>query len=339
MSEGSPRRDFLHGLRTPSVPALASASATVMALGALCVVTIRPSWLADGRVRWLASGPDDDYAFATAMAHGLTAGPGAVILLGGSGTRESFTSEADLEERLGGRDVVDLTTDAQTIIESAGLLERLPDLAGRRVVVGISPHRVEPSIDDLRVVAEQPRLGFDSPVIDEELGRLGFPARARTGWPFLDHRDFWVLRLPYLPLNLLRLGVDKQQHRYHHRSPLSEAELGADWPGQRARVEANGRLHLDALERLVARVRAQQGSVVLLTAPSWRDWSADPAEQAYYDAYDRLTADFAARTGLDLWTLDREAALTHADFRDPAHLNNHAAQERYTAVLASRLDD
>lgn len=336
---------FRTGLTTPSVSALASLSAGVMLLGALSVWGVGPWMLVDGRVRWLASAPDDDYAFATAQALDLRDSPvpaERIAIAGGSGTRESVSSAEDLARRveaLVGRPVpvVDLSTDAQTTLESVAVLDGLPMGPGTVVLLGISPHRLQVTEAELQEQMAAPRFAFHSERLDAELRGLGWPVAARTGWPMVDDRNFWVLRLPRVPLNLLRGGVDRSAHRYVGLPPLTPAQIPTDWPALRARLEASAPRNTAVLERLIADLRSRGATPVLLAGPSSPGWFGHPDEDAYHRFAEAQADDLATRTGTPLWRLDRDAGLVHGDFRDPAHLASPDAQARYTSVLAGRI--
>lgn len=338
----TPREDFLHGLKTPSISALAGAAATVYALGALCVATVGPSWLTDGNVRWLASGPEDDYAYATAAVLEMDPGDETVVILGGSGTRESLSTEADLEQALAERlgrpiDVLDMTTDAQTLIEGAGLLDEVGAPPHLLVVFGVGGHTLSTSTDDLYVPYSMPRLGFRNGVIDGEFARLGWPAARETGWPLVDNRNFYLVRLPFIPVNLLRGGTERAQHRFLGLPPLAAENIHTDWSHLLGRFRENHAMNLEILGRSVDRVRERGGRAVILEAPAWEAWFGSDEESAFYAEVHGAIARFAKDRGLPVWTLDRDAGLAHADFRDPAHLNNTDAQERYAQALVGRL--
>ncbi|MEZ4320683.1 MAG: hypothetical protein R3F61_24595 [Myxococcota bacterium] len=342
------REDFLQGLTTPSVSALAGAAGTVYLLAGLSVALVGPGWLTHGNVRWLASGPEDDYAYVTASVLDRTLSPDptaqsreTVVILGGSGTRESLTDEADIEHRLAERlgrsvDVLDMTTDAQTVIEGAGLLETV-DARPLLVVMGLGGHALATTADDLYTPYSMPRLGFRSPVVDSEFEQLGWPPLRETGWPLVDNRDFYLVRLPYLPVNLLRGGTSRAQHRYLGLPPLEPDQIRTDFADLLDAMRANRDLHLGVVGRSIDRVRAGGGEVVILEAPASEAWFGTPEESSFYAEVRASFANFTASRQVPLWNLDTEARLVHDDFRDPAHLNNTAAQARYTNALVDRI--
>lgn len=338
----SAARALWTGLTTPSTTALASASATVFGWLALLGGGLSPDVLRDGGVGWFASSPQDDYAFVTARVLDLErqgADRPLVVVLGGSSTRESLTGEDDLEARLAARgvevEVVDLTADAQTQIESAALLDRLPAGATGFVVYGVSANRFTQARAEMETLGSAPRLGFRSPRIDQEIVLAGGTPAPPLPLARLDPWQFWVLRLPVVPLNLVRGRQIRQQHRYLDLPHAAPGEIRMDWDVELAGLRENGAYHAEVLGRTVARLRQERPGMglALLDGPWYEAWSPPGYDAAWAE---RLRS-VSEAVGAPVWALDEVAALQPQDFRDPTHLRTVEAQQRYTDAVADRL--
>ena len=95
---------FLTAAVRPSLPALLGALAVAALLFGLGLAFVTPRFMTSSVARYLAAGPNDDYAFVTADAMRVRrAGPRplAIALFGASGLREAVSDSGALGEMIG----------------------------------------------------------------------------------------------------------------------------------------------------------------------------------------------------------------------------------------------
>ncbi|MEZ4320670.1 MAG: hypothetical protein R3F61_24520 [Myxococcota bacterium] len=340
--------DFRTGLSTPSIAAIGATSGTVMLLGLLSTALAGPSWFMDGRVRWLAETDTDDAAFVSARMFDLDPfPPGAIVLLGASGMRESLTSAAALQEAVStrlGREVpvIDLMMDGMTQIEAAMLAAEVTDrLEGRggaptTFVISLSPIIMQYPPDEMTAALKPPRLGLSNAVFDDELRRIGWAPPSHTGWPMIDFPRLYAIRLPQVPVNLLKGGIERRDHEYLGVRPRNRGELSFDWDKRVANLETWAPMNRGVVERMVERARAAGHEVVDLQNPLRTDIFGDAGEKAFFDLWFELERDLIGQLAVPVFTVDG-AGIGPDDFADPVHLNNVEVQARVTAVVADQL--
>ncbi len=342
MSEESFGTRFWRGFTQPSITALASASASVMLCGALTLFGAGPWMLTDGRVRTFAADDEDDAAFVTARVwerpEAGTDTP-TVYLVGGSGLRESLTSTEALEDGLieaSGRevDVVDLTMDGQTLVESAGLAAVANTEPPGIVVLGLSPVRMQYSAEAMRPAIDPPRLGIRNDTFLEELAIAGVRVPS-TGWPLLDASRLYLPRLPTWPLHLVTGGTEQRVHAYLGVTPQLD-RFSEDFTERLALLEENFDIHAATVKRLVERARDAGHTVLIYEGPLRTDIFGDPLEPTYFDTYAARSAALKDRLQVEVVST-APARLQPTDFADPVHLNNADAQSRVTETVIEQL--
>jgi hypothetical protein len=148
-----------------------------------------------------AAHPYDDFSWGTARAYRLRDAPSdrpSVVVLGGSGVRESILGEAALADSLSAAGVdawvAVVGTADQTLWETEALRDLLPGHAWGLLVVGVGPARVAYGTSDLSDRADRPLFGFRSPVLHARAEAAGLDPAAITGiWPW-DQRRWLLMR-------------------------------------------------------------------------------------------------------------------------------------------------
>jgi acyl carrier protein len=288
--------------------------------------------------------PHDDVAQACCQVHLILQAPKDVlklIVLSGSSTREGCVrpreAEAMLRERAGGPALwFNLSVSGLVAAETLQLLELLGDDLGKAVVViGTSPIILAGcGTAEFKRSANHDRFPFPAPVMEAILAKHNY-VQDPSVRPAPMTLDLWIQRylkdrdlasFQYEPYKYPTLAPWAQEKyasradflRFYNNAPLNfdesiriNAELFealADWR-DRTKVPmllADLTMHTQGLEQL-----RQIGDV--------------PAK------YDRWVNEFTARRGLRLAPLCKQAGITDADFRDPAHI--FQKREEYTRAL------
>lgn len=288
--------------------------------------------------------PHDDVAQACCQVHLIHRAPKDVfklIVLSGSSTREGCVrprdAEAMLRERTGGpAQWFNLSVSGLVVAETLQLLELLGDDLGQAVVaIGSSPIILAGcGTAEFKRSANHERFPFPAPLMEAILARHGYTQDPSVR-PALMNLDLWIQRYlkdrdlaaiqyePYKYPTLAPWPKEKYAERAgflrfynnavlnHDESIRVNAELFeavADWHDHTKvpMVLADLTIHTQGLEHL-----KQIGDV--------------PAK------YGRWADDFTTRRGLRLAPLARQAGITDADFRDPAHIFRR--REEYTRAL------
>jgi hypothetical protein len=346
----SPLHALVAGLTRPGALALGVMLSTCLALGILCLTLITPRLLASPLAGYFSSGAWDDYTDVTAAALRLAQDPAdrpALILLGASSTRESFTLTRTLPEQIATQcgvtpQLYHLATSDQTSWEMAALAAQLPRGRPAVIVLGLAALRFAVPATRLNELATHPRFGFHSDIMDEEARLTGIEPPVHSGLYFLDQRSFLLPRIKTLTHNLLTLHPrHRRENLYQAGRPAREgkwARYVQQYPAQEQDYTANLPVHTAVIERLVQRFRDRPEVHIALFAPPVNPRIVADARRAeLFRAHATRMQHFAAQHRLSYWTFDREAGLTAEDFHDANHLKNAARQRRYTEILARRV--
>lgn len=339
-------REFSQGATAPSLVACFGSLALALAQILLMCWTWTPERLAQVDPSRLMSSPYDYDAYVTLAANRLIQTPPAgraVVWVSTSGGRHSIDDAgalaADLAERIHDPVQVELlATGAQTLWESAALLDALPDPFDGVALVTVGPSRLAWSPERLVELSRSPRLALDAASFQGALEAHGISVREPTGIYFLDHASFFLARRLPLLLQGIVPGPTYSAHRY----PDGEQATEAQWAQsertilERKRVLAeNTQLNLEILAGIVTRVRARGGRVALIESP--RHPRALELWGESYELYWEQLERFARERDLELWDLDAEAGVDADNMRDWSHIRTPEIRVRYRRALAARL--
>lgn len=294
---------------------------------------------------YLASGPQDSYAFVTGRVEELAARPisqdPVVVVLGGSGLRYAISRLPHFLAEASGREfeVCHLLTDDQSVLETASLLDELPESFNGVVVVDSSHTRLASGLAKrTEERAYTHRLGFRSRSLELVSAQAGRPLDRSSNY-FWDNRDFFLPRLwptlrnlwtgpppEFVPKGVGGLRAADGMWDYH-RTEWRKYRLRR----YRALVPQAMETLLAAAARVRQRGRAEVALVQVPVSPQARTEIYGPD---FCDAHEESMGCFAGEAGLHYWSAADEARLEEDDFFDWIHLNNDVARERYTRALA-----
>jgi len=350
-------REFRSGLTAPSLPAIGITLAVPLTAFVACAALITPRRMASDWHRYLVSSPDDTDVVITARALALSQrapeGPG-VFLIGGSSLLTGVASSAELGARIGERvgrelapEVHELAGNALSILDTAALLDMLPDDLCGVIVLGVNP-RACCGLTHLRTAHLKPgeaggRLGFRTALTEEHARLTGQLLVFATGNYFWDNLGFFLPRLPTLVRGLYRGPIDVVRHRRVYTA-LVRGER--EWQSQAAAVRreidagylANVEGCLDVLAGAAAPLLASgKATVVLLENPMAPRSLSEIMGGGFWEAHVERMRALAAEHGFLYWNLNGEVELTDEDFYDYSHIRTAAARERFTDVLARHI--
>lgn len=194
---------FARGLTQPSWVALASTLLFTSLLFAGLTSAALEKWSLDNMERFRKRGVDDSALDATMNSIKLRRdrqASNAIILLIGE-TQWGQEIKASLGD-LGfvHSEIIDLTTEGQTIWESEALIDWTSSRNGI-VLFDASLERFLESESQLKRLAMHPKLGFRSRAFDRELESAGLTTRSLYDRYLLDNVSFFVDRWPNAVLN------------------------------------------------------------------------------------------------------------------------------------------
>ncbi len=342
---------FWSGLTVPSLPGLlltlAIAGGSWVALVFGLTHERMSAWS-----RYFAASRRDTCAFVTGRVQEVRAdaalGRPLVVVIGASGTRDAISGADEVRKRLSERLPVEpvvhgLITDGQNLLETAALLEQLPERFDGLIVVDVNPYRLAAGI-----AGRQPdgsleyRLGFRNRVFEEFIDQVGIENGEPISY-FWDNREFFLPRMRNVYRNLRR-GAPTEIPRPPQREGgrfVNEATWRGFTSVAVGLVESWTRRAGPGLELLAeqCRVVRARGDVAIALlegpiAPRARDtvWGVE-----FLAEYRANMVRFAQENGLLYWDVAAEAELGRADFYDWGHLNSADARERFTRVLVDRI--
>lgn len=344
--------EFRAGLLSPSWLAMIVAL-IVSVLGFVFLASfITPDFLRSEGHAYLAFGRDDTQLFSSSKvlrSELVESEVPVVFVLGASGTAEAITEDVHLQEiitRELGREVrsIDLSAYDQTVLETGVYADHLPARFDGVVLIGISPNLLGEGFDEAAARSEPhgSRYGLRSDFVEDFCRDRGRDVPEATGNYFLDHRRFYLSRVPYAFKNLFRGPVELRRHRYRDRElPMIAGKRRRQLARVRARAEVYAEQApalLEFLEQL-ARELEKRGevSVALIETPVAPYAIEEAYGEDFYAAHLERMAAFCAASGLQYWNPAEDAALTNEDFHDYTHLSNAHAQTRFTEALAARV--
>ncbi len=354
MHEAHPARNvllaFKDGLVKPSLPALSGTVLVCVLAFTVCVFLLTPQFLGRHGLGYLVENADDSYGYLTTQILSMateTELPEAVVLLGASAMRESlsFPLLAAQIQHTGRKKVklIPMLAEGLTDWEMAAITCTLGSKMRGVVIIEVAPGHFARSLDWIPGLARQPRILFGNGCLDEQLRASGAVVPDRLGNLFLDNYRFFFSR-PAALLNLIAGPREVRYNRSQNWRTIRGKALDLGIHQRLAWVQDYRNLretHLGVFRRMLGALAGDRVSMVLLEAP--RNPLCDEVgrrDPVYLEAkalYEKDVLELTSAFGAEYWRLDSRARLSPGDFADSAHLQNRAAIERYTGLLAQEV--
>jgi len=358
-------RDFLAEVwRAATTPSLAALVGTVcIASSVLALITVfslfylSPNFMAKYGYFFMENS-EDDYAYLTTKVLQIkSSAPDVlnVVLMGASDFKEAldkkYLQQVLLEET--GYPVVvhKLTVVGLNFWEEICILDNIHEKLRGVIVLPISASYLalgrEYIQDD---ITKHLRTALYCPTFTKEMVRIGKKSPQWKGNYFLDHKRFFVVRLPFFLLNMVA-NSPKQWKEYgtwseggRWRRPTPDQWKGfvkrriTQLEHYNNRHEENFQLY----ERLVNRFqRNNQAQIVFLETvknPTVESSIlSNPEVKGAHEQYLGDIKEFSKKANIPYW--DLEVGLEPDDFIDHVHIKEPIARKRYTRALAVKLID
>ncbi len=340
--------DFYRGLTLPNWPALAICFSLVAIAFLALLFGLTADIVSRYGDRLFTADPFDFELYATVDALSLSRnsreGP-IVIVTGGSTIREAMSKDL-LEGHFNSRlypapRVFKLTTAFQTLAETAGFLEMIPDGARGGVIVGVTPPVLFQGPAGNR--PSRGNIGFRSTVLDRERAEHGFARRYPTGNYLIDNWSFFLPRLS-LPLTRLTRPLARGDLEFLSREPLSREERQTEdqdisdrWDNlQPEALEESFEFIREMIEELQGRTLM---SVLIVEAPVSDGFLREYDRETMFHDIRKRTQTLAIEMGVDYIDLNSSLDLPDSAFYDWAHLSDMDAVVRCTELVAHRASE
>jgi hypothetical protein len=287
--------------------------------------------------------PQDHHAYVTVEALRMQRAEVAelgVAVVGSSSIRHAFEDHFAFRDRL--TEAMDepvrlhfLPTGAQSLWESALLLDYLPEGFRGAVVIGVHPGR---TVFDEAALSEwlaNPRIGLQSETRVALRERLGLPRRDSTGSYWVDNIGFFSARQAVVLRNLWWGAPRYEQHSVRvgrPASPEARAVLASGMAETMESWERGGSEGSRALEQLVSGLVARGIEVVVTFEPLHPN--VRTLHPAVFARFREMTVESAQAGGASVLDLGESARLLDREFRDVFHLFSSGPRERCEDVLA-----
>lgn len=344
--------NFRRGLTSPSMTSTVLALAIPLVLVATAIL-IGDRLIRGGHYEYLMSDPFDVYAKVghEVMEFQASDRPGAVLL--GDSLMVYCVDEdllPDIVKETSGVAEIEahlLATPNQSTYEMAAIVDAADLSPGSVVLVGLSLGVVSKQTGSepesiLVKILKNPRLPFQSAVLDEEARLAGVKPPFRTGIYAFDNAGFYIARKTVFVKHLLAgpapygdpltapwlSHVDTPEFHAQERAALSDLVEA---------YSANADKNFDVLARMIERERDSRGvDFVIAQAPINPGWY-DLAEGAAF--FQKFAADaeaFAQRVGARYVSVSAGQNWSREDFFDyEGHLKSPAARSVCTETVAS----
>lgn len=333
---------------------IASLTALALCLGAYWTPA-NPSLSPVGRADWsrLVDDKRDDHAHVASKVYSGQVQRADIVVLGNSSAREALWEEEilskALRERGDARDLLDLSSTSQSLMEMLFWLHSSPPRARQTYVIfwGFTTLK---SGTDFQSLEEGALLRSPSHLIREYPNSDLLPPHwRRPGYQALMHWRaqrqvlqrqirfrfrYWVQELAY--------GISPPRYArylYEGRSPLSsdasETFLRRMEAGFRAHSDANLVSRIRMLDVIASLVRNRGGTLVIAMPPelSAQTRSMYPREFAQFAG---ALQDWSERHAVEVIDLNQSVAWTRTDFYDPAHVSA-SGREKWSRALVGWL--
>ncbi|MDB5321400.1 MAG: hypothetical protein JWN40_3031 [Phycisphaerales bacterium] len=343
-------RQWVDGVSTPSLGALAGALLVVAALFISGALLVTPKVMAN-RSELFAANSQDEFAFVTAHALKIASAPAtglSVTVIGDSSLREAITSPEVLARLVSldaGRPIVAnlLAAGGLNHFDEVALSDLLRDHLRGVILLEISPNALNWSRPILDTTTLD-RLGFKSRTLDHELRMAGVKRPHRVGNYFLDNYQFFAARSSNVT-HLFNASCEARQHLIDESGRWSDTKWKREgrkivgWEQHFGRFEE---ANLDVYRRMIDRLRRNPalrvGLIETVENPraqtQWAGFARDRTARARYKA-DLIR--LAESDKVPILGLVEEAELRPDDFIDYIHVYDSGARARFTRVLAHRV--
>lgn len=305
-----------------------------------------PSALGKGSVDdWTLDARDETGRLSAWIARMPTSqgGEQSVVLLGASDFRELSRDKDTLARML--REQVEHPIKVFPLFCNALSLEMrlmvVEAIAGHQgvILVGISQRQMyRPVARAQQLVGSlQSRMAMEAPESERWLRGLGFPIPRRTGLFALDHRHFFLPRLRHF------LGPSKDAVAFDHQFTKPGKAIDRAWilrllsPEDSSAFERN----VEVLRRMAELVRLRgRSELILVQIPGVHDvapWASDPQFMAGSASFEHKMRETAQALGVSWISFHKECGLEASHFRDPWHVADVQAEERFSRELISRI--
>ena len=331
--------ELLRGAFAPSALACSIMLACCAGLLAFPALLITPQLMREHGAELFPTSSRDYDAFASIRALELAAHAGhepILVITGGSTVRDGLRAQF-IEEALRGAGqpvsaTYKLTTSRQSLVDTAALLDMIPERTRGVAIIGIQPGVFVISAAGLRDAAGRGRYAFASEVYDRELRRFGIYA--------YDNLRFLLARKAAVWENLSR-GHGPRYSETHNRDRAVETPQRWQWHGRElgkrfAHYDENLIAVRGVLERLVRRLKRHGGmQIVLLEPPVNPRFLDEFGHRALYERHRQWVAAFAHEYGLAYLNLNEAVTFDPGEFFDWAHLNDETAVRRAATAVAA----
>jgi len=346
--------EFIQAATQPSLPALLGTLGVALTITILLVTLLTPDLLATKGYGYFLDSPTDNYAYLTSETLRISKTAPLknynVILMGASNIQEAVYADY-LEQLLRQQtqqpiNVYKLTAGGLFLWEEICILDRVREHFQGLVVLQIAPSRLALDRAHLKKggISKHSRLALYCPLFDQEMRFAGIEPPQWIGNYFIDHYEFYIVRLPSLLRNLMMGAVQWSPQNAEKWRPPTQKQWNramsylTEWQQEYHKYRA---ANFEVYRRLIQHLRERDIEIAFL------EIVRNPAAEAIiykkpeviniFSEYQNDLKKFAQDMQVPYWDLTAAADLDAKDFIDHVHLKKPKARRRYTALLAQQI--
>ena len=341
---------LLQGLIKPSLISLIVTCIAVITLIGTFLSFSKPAFIAN-HAETLAdyNGDDDMHITSTVLKLQLEKSPPpSVYMIGDSALREVILEDDlafQLKQSPQNLRIIELFSNAQTLLESLAIIDNIRDDAHGLIVLGVSPRGLTLSKSDYISAASGERRGFTSTALTEFLLKKGHESYRVTSIHGLDNLNFLLPRYVKHILTIDKKKIERENHRFKTSDPMSPEKLAISAKRylkyiskSKTKYDSKASSGIAVLNTISETIRQKKYlKLLLVEKPLNPNFTHTYLEQSFINFHRGLLEKLTNQTGADYLVPTDSFEYDPLDFADLVHVTGGSTSKQYTNLLTQTI--